>query len=107
MPIQEIKNVVGLGIGVAELVDSVADGVSLGDVFSVVGVLKSVKPAIDAIKGGKLLDQYASLTQAEKEDLAKWFDAEFDIKNDKVELVVEQVYKAVLELSELASMVKA
>lgn len=106
MQVQEIKDVMAFGIGVAELIDSVADGVSLGDIFSVVGVLKKVKPAIDAVKSGKLLDEYVKLDQAGKDELIKWFDAEFDIKEDKAEMVIEQVWVAVLDLNDLVQLVK-
>jgi hypothetical protein len=106
MQVQEIKDVVQLGISVVELVDSVADGVSLGDIFQVVGVLKKVKPAIDAVKSGKLLDEYKALDQTSKDELVKWFDSELELKEDKVEAVVEQVWAVILDLNSLAGMVK-
>lgn len=101
MEVQELKDVVALGIGVAELLDSVADGVSLGDILSVVGVLKKVKPAVDGIKSGKALDEYRALDDASKAELSAWFNAEFKITNDKVEQVIEQGFVAVLALNEL------
>lgn len=106
MAVENIKNVGSFGIGVIELIDNVADGVSLGDVFSVVGVLKKVKPAIDAVKGGKLLAEYANLQETEKQELTSWFETELDVKNDKVEQVIEQTWKVVLELNELVKIVK-
>lgn len=104
--VQEVKDVVGLGVGVAELVDAVADGVSLGDVMQLVGLLKKVKPAIDAVKSGKLLDEVKALDQASQDELKKWFEEELDLKDDKVELVVEQAWGVVLGLSELIKVVK-
>lgn len=101
MQVQEIKDVVSLAIGIGELLDSVADGVSLGDIFQVVGVLKKVKPAIDAVKSGKIVDELKALDQPAKDDLEAWFVAEFDIKSDQVEAVVEQGFKAILELTSL------
>ena len=104
--VQGIKDVVGLGVGVAELVDAVADGVSLGDIMSVVGLLKKVKPAIDAVKSGTLLDEYKSLTAEDQDDLKKWMEVELDLKDDKVELVIEQAWGVVLGLGELVKLVK-
>lgn len=106
MQTQEIKDVVGCAISIAELVDSVADGISLGDILSVVGVLKKVKPAVDAVSSGKLLDEYKNLDQASKDDLVKWFESELDLKEDSIEQVVESGWKVVLELSELLKLVK-
>lgn len=106
MAVENIKDVVGLGIGVAELIDSVADGVSLGDIFGVVGVLKKVKPAIDAVKTGKLIDEYAALQETEKQELVKWFEVELDVKNDQVELVIEQAWKVALDLNDLVKLIK-
>lgn len=103
---QEIKDLILLPISVAELVDSVADGVSIGDVFSVVGVLKKVKPAIDAVKSGKLIDEYKNLDQAGKDDLVKWFDEELDLKEDKIEAVIEQAWAVVVDLNDLVKLIK-
>lgn len=101
---ENIKAVVGLGIGVAELVDSVADGVSIGDLLKVVGVLKEVKPAIDAIKSGGVLAEYKALDDASRASLNAWFDSEFDLKEDKIEAVVEQAFSVVVQLSELSKL---
>lgn len=106
MQVQEIKDVVELGISVVELIDAVTDGVSLGDVLSVVGVLKKVKPAIDAVKTGKLLDEYVALDQAAKDELIKWFDTDLSISNVNVEKVIEQVWAVVLDLNDLAALIK-
>lgn len=106
MQVQEIKDVVSLGIGVAELVDAVADGVSIGDIWSLVGLLKKVKPALDAVKSGKLLDEYKNLDQPSKDDLIAWFDAELDLKDDKVEQVIESAWSVVVGLGDLVKVVK-
>lgn len=106
MNTQEIKDVVAPVIGIAELVDAVADGVSIGDVLSVVGVLKKVKPAIDAIKSGKLVDEYAKLDQAAKDELVAWFATELDIKDDKIEQAIEQSWKVILDLNDLVKLIK-
>lgn len=104
--VQEIKDVVNLAIGVGELVDAVSDGVSLGDVMQLVGLLKKVKPAVDAVKSGKLLDQVKQLDQASQDELKKWFEAELDLKDDAMEQVIEQAWVVVLGLSELVKLVK-
>lgn len=104
--VQEIKDVVNLAIGVGELVDAVSDGVSLGDVMQLVGLLKKVKPAVDAVKSGKLIDQVKQLDQASQDELKKWFEAELDLKDDAMEQVIEQAWVVVLGLSELVKLVK-
>lgn len=104
--VQVIKDVVSLPIAVAELVDAVSDGVSIGEVLSVVGVLKKVKPAVDAIKTGTLLDVYKTLSVAEQAELAKWGEEEFDLKNDQLEKAIEQGWVVVLGLGELVKLVK-
>lgn len=106
MPAQVIKDVVSPVIAVGHLIDSAADGVSLGDIMGVVGVLKKVKPAIDAIKSGKLVDEYKALDETGKAELAAWFNSEFDITNDSVEAAVEQAWVVVLGLSELVKLIK-
>lgn len=102
MQVQEIKDVVGLGIGVAQLVDSAAAGLSFSQVFGVIGVLKQVKPAIEAVKSGKLLAEFQDLDDAEKADLVSWFDSSFQIKEQDVEQLIEKIWLAVLSLSDLA-----
>lgn len=106
MSIQKVKDVVGLGIGVAKLVEEAADGITLGEVMGMVGLLKKVKPAIDAVKDGQALVQYLALDDAGKQELSQWFDSELDMKDDKVEQVVEQSFKVALELNELVKLIK-
>lgn len=101
MQVQELKDVCALAIGVAELLDNVADGVSLGDIISVVGVLKKVKPAVDAIKSGKALEEFRALDDMAKAEVGNWFNEEFEISNDKVESVIEQAFVSLLALNEL------
>ena len=103
---QEIKDVVILGVSVAELVDAVTDGVSIADILSIVGVLKKVKPAIAAVKSGVLLDEYKNLNQVEKDELVSWFELELDLKDDAVELAIEAAWKLVLNLNELVLIIK-
>ncbi len=104
--LQPVKDVVGLAISVAELVDSAADGVVLGDLFQVLGVLKKIEPAVSAVKSGVLLDLYKTFTQAEQEELKTWFNEEFDITNNNVEAVIEQAWGVVLGLGELVKLIK-
>ena len=90
MQVQEIKDVASLGIGIANLLDKVAGGVSIADVFSVVGILREVKPAVDAVKSGLLFGEYEALDAAAKADLISWFDSQFQIKEANVKAVVDQ-----------------
>lgn len=106
MQSQEIKDLISPVISVAQLIDEVADGVSLADILKVVGVLKKVKPAIDAVKSGKLVDEYKNLDEAAKAELAAWFNSELDLKNDQVEAAIEQAWLVLLSLNELVKLLK-
>lgn len=106
MNTQAIKDAVSLAIGVAKLVDDSLGGISFAEVFELLGVLKEVKPAIEAVKSGNLWDEYKGLDQPAKDELIIWFDTNFKIKEANVQTVVEQAWKAVLDLSDLAKSLK-
>ena len=103
---EEIKAVVAPVLGVAALIEDAADGVSLSEIYQLVGVLKKIQPAVASIKSGKVVAQYANLDDAGKADLQAWFEKEFDLKNDNVEKVVEQAWQVALSLSDLAKLLK-
>ena len=106
MASQKIKDVVSPAIAVAHLVDAAADGVSIGDIMGVVGVLKKVKPAIDAVKSGDLVNDYKNLDEAGKAELKAWFESELEMKNDNIEQAIEQAFVVILGLSELVKLLK-
>ena len=103
---QEIKDVVAPVVGVAQLIEDAADGVSLAEIYQLVSVLKKIQPSVAAIKSGKVVAQYANLDDVGKADLGAWFDKELDLKNDNVEKIVEQAWSIALSLSDLAKLLK-
>lgn len=104
--LQPVKDVVSLAVSVAELVDSAMDGVVVGDLFQVLGVLKKIQPAVAAVKSGNLLDVYKSLSEGEQQELSTWFNSELDITNNDVEAAIEQAWVVVLGLGELVKLIK-
>lgn len=55
-----------------------------------------------AVKDYKqLYEEYQGLTDDEKAELIEWFSAEFDLSNDDVEFVIEQVFAALLSFNSI------
>lgn len=99
--IEEVKAVVDCGLKIGELVDALSDGIGLGDLGALLRAAKSVKPAFDAIKSGKLIPEVKDLSDEEKADLKAFVADDFDIENDALEAVVEKALSVVIDLSAL------
>lgn len=55
-----------------------------------------------AVKDYKALyEQYKALTEEEKAELNEWFADEFDLENDDIEFVVEQVFAGLLSFNSI------
>ena len=55
-----------------------------------------------AVKDYKqLYEEYQGLTDEQKAELIEWFSAEFDLGNDDVEFVIEQVFAALLSFNSI------
>ena len=103
----ELKDALSAVINVAEKTDAaLADdgridvGEGIGITFSALGLIKVVKN----IKS--LIEKYKNLTDEARTELAEWFRKEFDIVNDNVEKIVEDVFEALLKLGNVFDALK-
>lgn len=103
---EEVKAVVNCGLKVGELVDALSDGIGIGDIGALLRAAKSVKPAIDAIKSGKLVPELKDLDDEEKAALKTFIGEEFDISNDALEDTIEKAINVVVDLSEILKAVQ-
>lgn len=99
--VDNLKAVVALGLHLGELIDSLSDGVGLSDIGPALRVAKSVKPAIDAVGGGKLVAELKDLSDEEKAELKAFVESEFDISNDNLEQMIEKAIGVVVDLSDI------
>lgn len=104
--IEQIKSVVLLGIHLGEMVDSLSNGIGLDDLGPALRVVKSAKPAIDAIKSGQLLPELKDLSPEEREELKALVDSELDLESDALEAVIEKALHVVIDLSDIAKLAK-
>lgn len=99
--IQEVKDVVRMGLCIGELVDALSDGIGLSDLGALLRAAKSVKPAIDALRSGQLLPELKDLSDAEREELKAFIADEFDLSNDALEAAIEKGLQIAIDLSKL------
>ena len=99
--IQEVKDVLVLGIRLGEIVDALSDGVGISDIGAAIRLAKSVKPAMDALSGGQLLPEFKDLDDAEKQELKDFCVSELDLRDDGLEDVIEKALLVVIDLSGL------
>lgn len=72
---------------------TVSEGVNIGmSALGFIGVVRNF-PTIK--------DEYLNLTAEQKIALSEWFAEEFDIVNDSIEAVVEQVINVLINLGEV------
>lgn len=89
MGIEELKDVVKLGLDIGE---ALVDGIGIEDISA----LFSLPEAIAGISN--VPDEIADLDEAEKAELQEFVRAEFDIPNDQLEEFIESAIAVVLEL---------
>jgi hypothetical protein len=98
----ELKALVSLGLSAGELLAGLSDGVGFDDVTKLIDVARKAGPGL---AGAKLaFDEYKNMSDAEAADLEAFVVADFDIKDDAVESVIEQALKVVIELHELVKL---
>lgn len=98
---KETKELLKLGIEVQKAIsDALEDGkVNLLDLGEFIPVISSAGKAIDGI--GKVKAELAAMTPEQKQELKDYVAKEFDLDNDKIELLIEDTINTVLELYEL------
>ena len=99
--IEELKDVVALGISVGELVEALSDGVGISDIGKLVAVVRRAPAAVASLKSGKVLPELKDLDAEEKMALKAWAAEELDLENDKVEAAVEAGLNVAIDLCDL------
>lgn len=99
--ISEVKDVLGLGLAVGELVEALADGVGISDIAKLVGVVRKAPSAVSALKSGKVLPELKDLDAEEKAELKAWAAQEFQLQNHNVEAAVEAGLNVAIDLCDL------
>ncbi len=102
--VEELKSVILLGLHLGELVDSLSNGIGLDDIGPALRIVKDAKPALEAIKSGKLLPELKDLDVEEREALKSWVTEELDISNDALESVIEKALSVIIDLTDLAKL---
>lgn len=103
MPVQNLKELLDLGLTAVELGETVVDGVNFGTLGKLIEVGRKVKPAIEDAQ--LAITEYAKMTEEEAADLEAWAVKEFDLKNDEVEQKIELGLSVALKLHELLDLV--
>lgn len=98
---EEVKQVLALGVRAAELIDALSDGVGLSDLGALLRAAKAVKPAVEAIKSGRLVPAIKDLDEVEKADLKAWAVAELNLKDDELEAKIEKAIAVAVDLTDL------
>jgi hypothetical protein len=79
-------------------IDGVDEYLKIG--LKATGLVKVVKNA------PQIKQEFENLTEEEANGLRTWFEAEFDLQNDKVENIVENVFSVLIGLGGLVSDLK-
>lgn len=103
---EKIKEALKIIINITEKTDraleddkiSIAEGVNMA--MSAIGLIKVIK-TFDALKS-----EFINLSNEQKTALGTWFANEFQLRNDKTEEIIEQVFKALLQLSNSMDLIK-
>lgn len=100
---QDLLELVLFGCSLGECAEGLLDGKF--DQDDIGNVVLSVQKAPAALKDAdKGLQAYLALSTQEKESLKAAMVQEFDLENDGLEAVVEQVFKLLVDLNSLAAL---
>ena len=102
-----LKNALSILINITEKIDSameddhisISEGV--GITLSAIGLIKVVK------NFPKIKEEFIELNDVQKKQLSKWFADEFQLDEKKAEKIIEEVFQALLGLSEVIGHIKA
>ena len=103
---ENIKEALRTIVNVAEKTDnaledgkvSIAEGISIA--VTAIGLIKVVK-TFDTLK-----NEFINLNSQQKTVLGQWFAEEFSLRNDKTEEIIEQIFNALLQLSDSVDLIK-
>lgn len=96
--IQELKDVVRMGLAVGNLIDALADGIGISDLKALWKAGISVPAGVRAVKSGLLIPQVKDLQPEEKADLEAMVREEFDLKNDGLEQAIEDAIATAIQI---------
>ena len=96
----QLKTFVGGLLTLGEFLAGLGDGFSFDDIRKAVEVAKVMNPMLQNAKPA--LDQYRAMSDEQAKELEDYIAAEFDIEDDKLELVIESVLRFAIELRGLA-----
>lgn len=104
--VSEVKDILAVGVQVTKLVSALSDGVGISDLGALLSAAKAVKPAIDAVKSGKLIPELKDLDETEKAELNGYVKVELDdIDESVLGSVVEKAFSVALDLCDLLKVV--
>lgn len=102
MQTQELKDVVGAGLTFIEAGFAVADGLDVSDVGK---ALEALKKLPELKKAPQALAEYKAMNDEQAKDLEDFVITEFDISDDKVEVVIETVLNSLIGLHSVAALI--
>lgn len=100
--VENIKEIVLFAGRVARLIEAVADGFGVGDIFQAIAVAKLAPAAFKDIE--RAWDEYRDMDDEEALVIDAAIEEEFDLEDDKIEAFVEQALKIAVELRGLAQL---
>jgi len=78
------------------------------DLIEAAGLAISGIGLVKVVKDAQLIgDEYMALTPAEQEELTTWFASEFDLRDENLEKIIEQVVGALLRLGDVIAVLQA
>lgn len=104
MAVDNIKAVLKVGAAGANLVEALVDGFQLKDIGPILSFAKSLPGGISSAKAA--LEEYMKMSDQEALPLESWIESEYDLQNNDVEQVIEQILKVVIQLHDLAALLK-
>ena len=75
-----------------------AEGIGIG--ISAIGLFSVFK------NGKETLEAFKNVTPEEKANIIVWFEEEFDIENDFIEVIIEKAFAAILSFGELLELLE-
>lgn len=105
--IKETKEMLKFAITFGESIDKSLEDKKIG-LEDAMNFYNAVLTAGDAFEGaGKIAAELSDLSQAERDELVAYVEAEFDIANDRTEAVIEEGLKTAMQIYKMVAVLKA
>jgi hypothetical protein len=103
---ENLKDALATVINIAEKTDealqdgkvSISEGVGIA--FSAIGLIKVIKN----IKS--LFAEYKELTEDQRTELSEWFAENFDLVDDNLEVIIENIFAVLVQLGDVLDSLK-